>query len=426
MPLKNPLRSIQARLSAARERHRTRHSASGFQFLLSDSIGFLRPDHWDFVTGGRRFFLRRPVLEAIERHRPENLSPRYALIYRDGTPVAAMAAQMIEISGSQVLGPSKSGETKLLRKAASVPARRLAARIGQRALIAGNAMSWGFDGVAFAPDTDPATAWGGVAEALYRIRRADQLNGPTDLVLVKDITPSEPHAEALRSYSYRPLETEPNMVLTLDPGWRSYEDYLGALDAKYRRNARDQVKKLAEAGCVIEPIAEVGAYGSELHRLYKSVQGQATVKLVSVPPTYLPALAEAAPQDVRCSVVRRGDDLLGFISTIRDGETAIGYYIGFDREVASTGVPLYLRLLHTTVADAIGWGCRRLSLGRTALEPKAALGAKPETMSVWLRHRNPAVNWLVRGLLDAVPHAEPPDRNPFKGEKTPKALQPGS
>jgi hypothetical protein len=27
------------------------------------------------------------------------------------------------------------------------------------------------------------------------------------------------------------------------------------------------------------------------------------------------------------------------------------------------------------------------------------------------------MNWLVRGMLDAVPHAEAPERNPFKGAK---------
>ena len=56
-----------------------------------------------------------------------------------------------------------------------------------------------------------------------------------------------------------------------------------------------------------------------------------------------------------------------------------------------------------TVADAIAWRCTRLSLGRTALEPKAGLGAKPEPMSVWVRHRVPTFNWILRGLLGAVP-----------------------
>jgi hypothetical protein len=99
---------------------------------------------------------------------------------------------------------------------------------------------------------------------------------------------------------------------------------------------------------------------------------------------------------------------------VRDGDTAIGYYIGFDRAAAAEGLPLYLQMLHATIADAIHWRCRRLSLGRTALEPKAGLGAKPEPMSVWVRYRVPAFNWLLRGVLGAVPHVEAPERNPFK------------
>ncbi|MGB0580059.1 MAG: hypothetical protein ACPGVU_10185 [Limisphaerales bacterium] len=48
------------------------------------------------------------------------------------------------------------------------------------------------------------------------------------------------------------------------------------------------------------------------------------------------------------------------------------------------------------------------------MEPKAALGAKPEPFSIWIRHRVPAVNSLIKGMLDAVPHAEPPERHLFK------------
>jgi hypothetical protein len=100
---------------------------------------------------------------------------------------------------------------------------------------------------------------------------------------------------------------------------------------------------------------------------------------------------------------------------VRDGETAVGYYIGFDRK-ANANVPIYFRLLQVVVDDAIKFGCRRLSLGRTALEPKARLGARPDPFRIWIRHRIPLLNVLVRGLLHTISHHdEPPERNPFKG-----------
>ena len=151
-----------------------------------------------------------------------------------------------------------------------------------------------------------------------------------------------------------------------------------------------------------------------MHELYLAVHDNAPVRLVTLPSGFLPAMARALGGDFRCTAIRRGDDLLGFVTSLRDGDTAIAYYIGFDRAAAADGLPIYLRLLHATIADAIGWRCKRLSLGRTALEPKAALGAKPEPLSWWLRHRVPALNWMLRGILGTVPHHEAPERNPFR------------
>jgi hypothetical protein len=101
------------------------------------------------------------------------------------------------------------------------------------------------------------------------------------------------------------------------------------------------------------------------------------------------------------------------VTTLCDGETAVGYYIGFDGR-ANEEAPVYFRLLQAVIADAIKLGCKRVSLGRTALEPKARLGAKPVPMRCWVRHRVPALNVLLRGLLGAIPHDEAPERNPFK------------
>jgi hypothetical protein len=288
------------------------------------------------------------------------------------------------------------------------------ANLRERMVVAGNLLSWGFHGIGFTPDEDPAQLWPGVAEALYRIRRAERLTGQTNLVMVKDLAPNQTGLDALHRFSYRPMETQPNMVLRIEPGWRSYDDYLAALDAKYRRKAKDQAKKLAAAGCTVEPLIDLEPHSARLYQLYLAVHSNASVRLVKVPEGYLPALAMATQKHFRCTVVRRDSEILGFVTTIRDGDMALAYYIGFDRAAAATGLPIYLQLLHATVADAIAWGCKSLSLGRTALEPKAALGAKPERMSVWLRHRVPALNWILRGLLGGIPHAEAPERNPFK------------
>lgn len=412
----NPLHRAVTAIRDLRKRHEERHQPSGFDFAFADRVDFLNGATWDAITTGGSLFLRRNVLRVIETHGPDNVAPRYALIFRGQQPVAAVAAQLVTVTNKHLLkGESSKGNGGNPLKRALKPAAKLAtARLNEPLLVAGNLMSWGFHGIAFAPGENPAALWPGVAEALYRIRRAERLVGQTNLVLVKDITERESGLEALRRFSYRPMETEPNMVLALNPVWRTYDDYLGALDARYRRNAKDQVKKLMGAGCTIEILSELTPHSTRLHELYLAVHKNASVRLVTLPEIYLPQMASALGDDFRCTVIRRGETILGFVTTLRDGDTAIAYYIGFDRAAAAEGLPIYLRLLHATINDAIAWGCKSLSLGRTALEPKAALGAKPEPMSVWMRHRVPAMNWLMRGVLGAVTHDEAPERNPFK------------
>src|SRR5262249_56972302 len=116
------------------------------------------------------------------------------------------------------------------------------------------------------------------------------------------------------------------------------------------------------------------------------------------------------------NIIKEGYRIAGFVTTVKDQETAVGYYIGFDSKTNSQA-PLYFRLLQTVVEDAIQMGCRQVSFGRTALEPKARLGAKPEPFHIWVRHRVPAMNMLVRGLLHSIPHDEAPERSPFKADK---------
>ena len=402
-------RRLLERLSAARARHHERHRPSGFGFALADSIGYVDPVRWDTLTAGASLFLQRRYLAVLEAHGPENLEPRYALIHRGRTPVAAVAMQLVTVAGTRFMKPG-SGRRRLLRRALTPAAEALRERV----LVCGNLLSWGFHAAAFAPGVAPAEVWPAIAEAMYRVRRAERLAGSTDFALVKDLAAAEmAEAGALRRFSYRPVESDPNMVLALAPEWRGYEDYLAALTGKYRNAAKKIQKDLAQAGCTLGALKEVAGHAERLHALYLGVVDNAAVRPVTLPATFFPALAEAMGEDFRCVAVRRAHDLVGFISILKDGDTAVAYYIGFDR-ASGVGNTVYLALLHAVIGEAIALGCRRVSFGRTALEPKAGLGARPERTWLWARHRNPVMNALVRKLLAAVPHGEAPERSPFK------------
>jgi predicted N-acyltransferase len=198
--------------------------------------------------------------------------------------------------------------------------------------------------------------------------------------------------------------------------WRCYDDYLASLDAKYRKSAKQLAASLEKAGVSLGDIDDLSSYLEPIHALYLQVHHAATIRPVTIPSSHIPALQQALSKDsLRCCGAWQDGRLVGFVITLKSGTTAIGYFIGYDRELAATGAPLYLALLHRTIAHALELGCERLSLGRTALEPKARLGAKAVSLHLWTRHRVPAMNWLLRAILQGVSHEEAPERNPFKG-----------
>jgi predicted N-acyltransferase len=302
----------------------------------------------------------------------------------------------------------------------------LASRTHQRVLTCGNYLTFGQHGLAMAPDADAAHVWHGVAEVLYRVRQADKLRESTHFVMVKDIGPAHaPGARQLENLSYRYVETEPNMVLALEPAWRTHEDYLASLASKYRSAVKNAVMKpIDEAGVQLIELAEhhadigtrLAQYRDRMFELYCAVQANAAFRPFMLRPHYFEALARAAGAGFRCAALMKGDTMLGFLVSVKDGDTSVAHHIGFDRDAAET-LPLYLRLLHAGIAHGIALGAKRISFGRTALAPKVALGAKPETFAVLVRHRQPVVNKLIKAALLGVEHEEAPERDPFKKGK---------
>jgi hypothetical protein len=403
MPTIKPLRKLVTKARDLREHHRERHTPSGFDFALADSIDYLDQKHWSAVTAHDSLFLSPRYLQVLETAGPENIRQRYALIFQDKAPVAAIAAQSVTVSLARLRRkPSGNGRLDQLE---------------EKMLVCGNLLSWGMHGISFAPNVDHEPLWPAVAEAIYRLRRVDKLFGDTAFVMVKDIPDAYASAAtALSRFSYRELETEPNMVLDISPQWKSYDDYLASLTSKYRKQSKQIDKEVAAAGGIVEEIKsdQIARDAEQLHALYLQTHKNARLRLVTLPVTFLPTLADRLGGDMRFTILKRGDELLGFVTTVKDGDTAVGYYIGFDR-TANTEIPIYFRLLQSVVGHAIDLGCTRLALGRTALEPKARLGARPDPMRIWIRHRIPMLNLIVRGLLHTIDdHEEPPERNPFK------------
>ena len=428
MSLRLPGRRVRDQIAHRREARRTLRRPSGFRIAMADTIAQLSPDAWDDVVDGESWFFSRDYLAMLERVPPAVVEPRYALISDAQGPVAAVVLQWAEVDGTRLRPLPKSGgeddELNPLRRLVdrlSRPARAaFASRLRERMLVCGNLLTYGQHAVAVAPDVEPDSVWPAVAEVIYRVRRAEKLAGQAGFVLIKDIPLAASAGVAqLGDVGYRGVETEPNMVLSLDPAWKTHADYLAGLTSKYRSAVKNQIlQPIAQAGLEARAYVPAGALARRTHELYLGVHENASLRPFTLHPDYFAELAATAGDRVRFTGLFAGPDdtpeaLRGFIATLSDVDEALAYHIGYAQDDPQ-GLPLYLRLLHASIADAVALGAHSLSFGRTALEPKARLGAKPQEMQVWLRHRQPVFNRIVRQLVGFAHHAEAPETNPFK------------
>ena len=383
------------------KRRQTRRTRTGDQFVVGERIEFLVPEHWDRAAAAGGVFFRRDLLSAMRTVPPEGLGFRYGLIYREGQPICCVLLQILDQDLSHFL--PKDSPFALGAKAFS-----------QRLFICGSLLCWGNRAISVAPDVEAKSVWPSVAELLYRVRRAEKLSGDADFLLVRDVPEGDEAVGELRDYGYRPVDVEPDMVLDLKD-WKNYDDYLSCLSSKYRKAAKSIRKKLEKGGCKLKKLEDFSGHSERIHELYRAVLENAKVRPVEFHPEYFSRLAEVLGAEFAFMAILQEDKLLGYVTVIKDGETAIGYILGFDRAAAEK-LPIYLRLLQAVIEQALSWECRRVSFGGTALEPKSRLGATAVARQVWARHRVAPMNALVGPLLEGLSPQQPPDRNPFKAE----------
>ena len=190
MSLRKVGRKVVESVRGARARHMARHEPTHAEFAVADRVEFLDPAAWDEVTRDAGVFLGRPYLRALQQAGPTNIRSRFALVYRGGRPVAALSAQIVHLELARLPSPS----TK----------RAMLARLANHetdVFVLGNLLSWGPHGVAFARGVDPRDEWPAVAEAIERIRHADETCRGTPLILVKDVPESlAPTLDALEPF----------------------------------------------------------------------------------------------------------------------------------------------------------------------------------------------------------------------------------
>ncbi|HMT29026.1 MAG TPA: hypothetical protein PKD91_07090 [Bacteroidia bacterium] len=108
-----------------------------------------------------------------------------------------------------------------------------------------------------------------------------------------------------------------------------------------------------------------------------------------------------------------GDKMIAFTSAMWNNKHFEAHYIGLDYEFNSE-YNLYQNILYSYINDAIVCGSEQLFFGRTALEIKSTVGAKPVPLYCYFRFANRVINTLARPLVSSTGPRNWIPRDPFR------------
>ena len=283
-------------------------------------------------------------------------------------------------------------------------------------LFLGNNMLTGQNAFAFSQDILQEKALKTIYAATLDLQNQLNLKGKKiHLTSFKDFNESEIVRFQLPEYKEHYLfTTQPNMLFPIAEQWQSEQDYVDALSKKYRDQYKRARKKIAELEKRKMKLEDIIAHENTIYDLYFHVAKNAPFNTFFLAKNHFRVFKEKLQDNFLFYGYFENGKLIGFNTLIKNGGTLDTYFLGYDDTVQKEKM-LYLNMLYDMIGYAVEKQFKSIVFGRTALEIKSSVGAKPIKMYGLMEHRNGFIN---ANLSKIFPYLEPEmkwkERNPFK------------
>jgi len=219
--------------------------------------------------------------------------------------------------------------------------------------------------------------------------------------------------DQLQEYGYAPMKVEPNMIITLKPEWTSFDGYKNALKSKYRVKANKADTKSEPLITKEFTYQEIDHHREELQALYENTIANANFNAQVLDlDTYILLKKTYGDQFIVKGYFLE-HTLVGFLSAMRNGDKLDAHFIGLNYAL-NRDFAIYPRILNDYVRLGILFGSKRINLGRTASEIKSTLGAKPQDLTCYIRHKRPFINSLIKPFIKNIRIKSFKQHEPFK------------
>jgi hypothetical protein len=389
--------------------------SGSFTIELYDSINNVE-ELWSSIAPQDIFFSIE-FLRCVERYAPSGIQPFYGIVRDHRNPVGIIYLQSKYVRLRENLRKPGAAQKTGIKYVTDPIKKAVVHALNFHTIVCGNLLLTGKYGFFFQADISGDQQFLLVSKTIDQLAQHLRKQGiKTGLMLIKDFFEAESVADNIPRQDYTRFSVQPKMILSVDPKWKSLEDYMEDLKSKYRIRIRKALEKAADIEKVEFGVEEIRKYRKSIHRLYKNVSDQADFNAFILHEQYFEHLKEALGSQMTFTAYFREGQMIAFHTSIRNFGVLDAHFLGYEPNLNQT-CHLYLNMLIDLLCQGIKGKVEIIDMSRTAIEIKSTLGAQPHDMYLYLKHTNHILNKTVSSILSLVkPQQDYIIRQPFRTE----------
>ena len=380
--------------------------------LFFNSIDEIPTQIWNHLQCENNIYFHKDFLKSIEKNHPNITFSYIVLVDENEKPTAFSSIQIVDFYMK-----SMQKDFDFLKK--------LGRQFGiikeskpLKLLISGNTVVSGEHGLFIHQNQDKKKVIKELANAInHLVNNNKKLKNNTDAFLIKDfVNESLFITDELKKFSYNPFLVEPNMLLNIDENWLSFVDYLDAMKTKFRVKAK---KAFSQSNSIkIEEVTSknIEEFLPKMTDLYEKVAANADFNLGHFNLETYKDFKDKLGSTYILKVLLLNKNVVGFMSGVITKNTLDSHFVGIDYQLNRT-YAIYQRMLYHYIEIAISKKLKTINFGRTASEIKSSVGAVPQDLTMYLRHKKTITNKILKLFLQRVQPTPFQQKFPFKKQQ---------
>ena len=373
--------------------------------LYPPSVDLIDPVVFKELNTDKNVYFSKSFLKAFERSNPQ-IEFKYITI-------ADAEKKTIALAVVQVISLSVEGTLKNIKVASLI--RKLLGLFfcneHIKILFCGNVFLSGEHGIRCSDGVSKDEIMSQIGIALDAVAANTK---PLHAIFIKDFKEeSLKNTRQFLKFGYSEINVEPNMIVQLDPKWKTFEDYKNILKSKYRVKANKADSSSSSLKSRLFTEHDFETYKEELQALYQNTIDNASFNAQVLNLNTYIHLRASFKDDFIVKAYFLEDKLVGFLTALVNKNTLDAHFIGLDYRLNKSHA-IYPRILNDYVRLGIEKQVSSIDLGRTASEIKTTIGAIPLELSCYIKHKNPFLNSLIKPFFRRIKIKEFKQHSPFK------------